>query len=136
MRVFGKCFKGNDFLLSPFLSLCNCRKGAAINLKFGVINRGNFDISPAPKLEEKCKIPHFSLLTENVHPDSKATAPRDTSIWCAIYDSIHCFLERLIKAGGWVVYFAPMDRFTPPSPTDDYSHASQTSILERTNTNS
>ena len=101
----------------PFLSLCNCRQSTVINLILGCIHRENVDISVAPKLEWKCKIPHFSLLIENLHHDSKAAAHRNTSIWCALYESIRSFLELLTKAGGWVVYFAPMARFTPHSPT-------------------
>ena len=115
MGVFGKCFNNTDFWLSPFLSLCTCRQNTVITLKCGGIHRGNFDIYVAPELEGKCKIPHFSSLIENVHPDSKATSPRNTSIWCTIYESIRSFQELIIKAGGKVVYFAPMVRFTPPS---------------------
>ena len=116
-RVFGKCFRNNDFCCCSFLSLCNCRQSTVINLIFGGIHRENFDISVGPKLEGKCKIPHFSLLTKKLHPNSKATATRNASIWCALYESTRYFPELLTKAGGWVVYFAPMVRFTPPSPT-------------------
>ena len=52
-----------------------------------------------------------------MHPDSNATAPSNTSIWCPIYESTRSILELLIKAGGWLVYFAPAVRLTPPSPT-------------------
>ena len=103
-------------MISGCRCLCNCHQSTVINLKFGGKHGGNCDISIAPKLEGKYKIPHFSRLLENVHPDSNVTAPRNASILCAIYLSIRSFLELLIKAGGWVVYFAPMIRFTPPSP--------------------
>ena len=54
-----------------------CFQSTVINLKFGHIHRRNSDMSVAPKLEGKAKIPHFSLWIENVRPDSNDRAPRN-----------------------------------------------------------
>ena len=51
-----------------------------------------------------------------MHPDLIATAHRNISMWCAIYESIRSFLELLIKAGGWIVYFAPGGPLYPTFP--------------------
>ena len=67
-RVFGKCFRNNDSCCCRFLSLCNCRQSTVINLIFGCIHRENFDISVAPKLEGKCKIPHFFAIDRKLAP--------------------------------------------------------------------
>ena len=81
------------------------------------INSRNFNISVAPKLEGKSKMPYFSLWLENARSDSEASAFRNVSMQCPIYESFRSFLAQLIKAGGCVVHFAPMARFTPPFPT-------------------
>ena len=48
--------------------------------KIGHINSRNFNISVAPKLEGKYKIPYFSLWVENARSDSEASASRNASM--------------------------------------------------------
>ena len=107
------------FLVVPVFKLMRlCLKSTVIHLKFGHKHQKHFYISVAPKLEGKSKMPHFSLWIENVRPDSKARAPWNTSISCHVYESFRSLLVLFVKAGGWVVHFAPVVHFTQLPPTN------------------